>query len=100
MDDSRKHLAERVLVLTDQFGHVVKDVRRYVVQGDEVQDDEDERLVRREIEEDLADLITQIGVLASELGYSGSRYDSLVEEGQKRMEERKKEYEAKGWHWI
>ena len=96
-------LAKRVLVLTNQLGHVARDIQHFVVQGDTdfaPQNDGEERLARSELDEDMADLITQVRQLCIELGYNERTYQELVELGLKRMAVRRAEYEARGWMWI
>src|SRR5438309_1872240 len=76
-----EQLAKRVLVLTNQLGFVARDVQKYVVQYDTdlaPHDDEEWRLIRAELDDDLADLIVQVQQLCDELGYDKAAYDRLV----------------------
>jgi hypothetical protein len=100
MDEWKEKVVKRLVVLTKQLGDVAGVVQRYIVQGHEVKDAGDEQMARREIEDDMADLLMQVKTLAFDLGYVGPKYDELVKLGETRMELRKKEYEGFGWKWI
>lgn len=98
--DRAAMLGFRMLVLTNQLGHVARDIQHYIVQEEHERDRGDMRIAQDELSADMSDLVAQIYTLALELGYDEEGWAVLLKRGLEQMGRRKMEYQAKGWVWI
>lgn len=96
-------IAKRMLVLTNQFGMVARDVQLLIVQQDSAAYKEPNLQNQEEaLHQDYQDLVTQVFVLGHELGLvkDEDQWLATLSSGLDRMKRREQEYKAKGWTWL